>query len=170
MAKKNSLKKTDLQKQIKIKPSLKPWITIGFLVLGVAAYFVFKSIYTLYLIPIDEDKSGWPLYKKYCSSCHGLSGEGQDRHVPKGGLLSDGSLLAPALNGSGNSWKYSNEELFEKIKRGSKVPNSPMMGVEMDVTDEGVELIIHHIKSLWPPLTQKIHENKFSPLKEKKKP
>jgi len=164
MAKKKgntSNKKENSQGITKKSHPLKPLITIGFLTLGVGFYFVIKAIYTLYIMPIDDDKSGWPLYQKYCASCHGLSAEGQDIRQPKGGTYPDGSFIAPALNGLGNSWLSSDEQLFIKIKKGSTIPNSPMMGFEEQLTDEGIYLVIGFFKSKWPALTRQIHENRF---------
>ena len=93
---------------------------------------------------------GADLYAQHCAQCHGPQAQGHpDWQAP-----SDGSFAAaPPLNGTGNDWKRSRQELIAVIKGGvthkDGVPVMPALKTRLSERDIGD--IIVWFQSLWPP-------------------
>jgi len=105
----------------------------------------------------DELSDGKVLFHTYCSMCHGREAVGQDPSRPNGGWLDDGTLIAPALNGTAHAWHHEPELLFSYVKEGSVSSESPMPSFGDDLSDNQVWSIIHYYQSLWPERIRKIY-------------
>jgi len=113
--------------------------------------------------PLMSDKAsdGKVLFHTYCAPCHGSEAIGQDPSSPSGGWLEDGTLIAPALNGTAHAWHHEPDLLFSYVKNGSVSSDSPMPSFGDDLTDDQIWLIIRYYQSLWPERIRKIYLQHF---------
>lgn len=106
-------------------------------------------------------EEGRKLYDKYCSTCHGEKGVGQDPERRAGGFDSNRVPIAPALNGTSHTWHHSPSYLFKYIKQGSIVGNSPMPSFGGELNKHQVLSIISYFQSLWPDKRREYYFKKY---------
>jgi mono/diheme cytochrome c family protein len=104
---------------------------------------------------------GESLYNRYCSPCHGEKAVGQDPASPNGGWRDDGSLIAPALDGTAHSWHHGPELLYDYVKSGSVNPESPMPSFGDRLDDDQIKAIIVYFQSLWPEKIRGLYLQRF---------
>jgi len=109
----------------------------------------------------DKASDGKVLFHTYCSVCHGQEAIGQDPTSPSGGWLEDGTLIAPALNGTAHAWHHGPELLFSYVKNGSVSSDSPMPSFGDELKDDQIWSIIRYYQSLWPERIRKIYLQRF---------
>ncbi len=96
--------------------------------------------------------TGKQAYATHCASCHGRSLQGQplwrmaDEDKPR---------RAPALDGTGPSWRHSDEELFADVKDGHypgvvAAPRSRMPAFRTVMGDDEIMATLAFIKDRWP--------------------
>ncbi len=100
----------------------------------------------------DQVAFGSRIYGRICANCHG---SGLDGQLGWQQPLKDGTRLAPAHNTDGQTWRYSDEELFEAVKLGGEYlkpdgGTSRMPAFKGKLTDEEIWSVIAFIKSNWP--------------------
>jgi len=93
---------------------------------------------------------GAQLFGERCALCHGPEGQGH----PDWQRPSDGAFAAaPPLNGTGNDWKKSRQELAQVIKQGvrRKADKAVIMpSMQGKLSERDVEDILNWVQSLWP--------------------
>ncbi len=92
----------------------------------------------------DQLEMGKQLYEIYCTSCHGLTGDGW-------GINAEHMQTEPADHTeNGEMDKRSDDELFKAIKYGGKsLSKSVLMPKwEGNMTDEQINLLVAYIRSL----------------------
>lgn len=99
---------------------------------------------------VTQIEQGKRTFAQYCAACHGDNGQGQNPKFPGGGTGPGGLLLAPALNGKGHTWHHPDPMLFNKVKGGLQVKNSPMPAFGDTLDDQAIQSVLHYVKSLWP--------------------
>ena len=104
--------------------------------------------------PSDQDQVafGGRVYGRICANCHGAGLDGQLGWQEP---LKDGTRLAPAHNTDGQTWRLSDETLFEVVKFGGDYlrpdgGTSRMPAFENKLTDHEIWSVIAFIKSNWP--------------------
>ena len=92
---------------------------------------------------------GAALYVEHCLQCHGPEGQGHpDWQTPSNGSF----VAAPPINGTGNDWKRSQQELIGIIRRGAKRDNVPVMPAYADrLSNQDIHSILTWLQALWPP-------------------
>ncbi len=93
---------------------------------------------------------GEQLYQTDCAQCHGPQAQGHpDWRTPSNGEFT----AAPPLNGTGNDWKRTREELIHTIKIGAQLPDgTPIMPAwKGRLSDAEINDIVAWFQSLWPP-------------------
>jgi mono/diheme cytochrome c family protein len=92
---------------------------------------------------------GAALYVEHCLQCHGPEGQGHpDWQTPTDGAF----VAAPPLNGTGNDWKRSQQELIGVIRRGAKRNGMPVMPAYAGrLSDQDMINILTWLQALWPP-------------------
>jgi mono/diheme cytochrome c family protein len=101
---------------------------------------------------LDQVAHGSRVYDRICANCHGAKLDGQlGWRKP----LKDGTRLAPAHSAEGETWRHSDEMLFEVVKFGGERlspdgGSSRMPGFEAKLTDQEIWSVIAFIKSTWP--------------------
>ena len=108
-----------------------------------------KTIATV-VVPQELVLAGEEIYTAHCEYCHGLGAIGQKESRPQGGRNQDGTIIAPALNGTGHTWHHPPMMNFLKIKEGSKMANSPMVGFKDRLSDKQIKSVIWFLYSIWP--------------------
>jgi len=98
----------------------------------------------------EQVTQGQKIFQQNCAACHGPAATGQNPKRPKGGMMANGTHLAPALNGTGHAWHHANELLFNTVKHGSMAKDSPMRGFADRLSDEEIVSVLQYVKSLWP--------------------
>ena len=93
---------------------------------------------------------GERLFARDCAICHGKKAIGEDATRPQGGWHQGVGQVAPALNGTGHAWHHPPAHFFEKIKHGTRVENSRMVGWKGRLTDYEILSVIAYFQSLWP--------------------
>jgi mono/diheme cytochrome c family protein len=102
---------------------------------------------------------GAALYAQNCASCHGPGGRGQNPARPSGALVPEREgFIAPALDGRGHCAEHPREELVRIVREGSRVPGSPMIGVQGRLTDPEIRAIVSYLESLWDRRTRNRYE------------
>ncbi len=99
--------------------------------------------------PVPQPISkGETLYQKYCVSCHGERGVGEN---PRDIYATDEyGVIAPPLDDSAHAWHHTDEALVYIILEGSS--RNPRMKSWKDVlTDADARDLVGYIKSLWSP-------------------
>jgi len=113
-------------------------------------------------LPVAEAQpDGKGLFTAYCSPCHGKGAIGEDPASPSGGFRDNGTLIAPALNGTAHAWHHGPEILFGYVKDGSPATESPMPGFSDKLMDDEIWSIIKYYQSLWPERIRKIYEKNY---------
>jgi mono/diheme cytochrome c family protein len=105
-------------------------------------------------------QQGQSLFARNCMPCHGPNGVGQNPAEPNGGYDEHGNLIAPALDGSAHAWHHPDDVLFQWIKHGSALGDSPMRGWEGRMTDEEIWAVIRYFQSLWPARQREIQQQR----------
>lgn len=93
---------------------------------------------------------GGRLYQSDCAQCHGPQAQGHpDWQTPSNGQFT----AAPPLNGTGNDWKRSRQQLIDTIKNGARLSDgTPVMPAwKGRLSDEEIGDIMAWFQSLWPP-------------------
>lgn len=104
--------------------------------------------------------AGEKIYAKECASCHGANLEGQPNWRDKN---PNGRFPAPPHDASGHTWHHPDMQLFELTKYGpAKMVGgghqSDMPGYEDKLSDADIVAVLSFIKSKWPPVVQKRHD------------
>jgi len=89
------------------------------------------------------------LYQADCAQCHGPQAQGHpDWQTPSNGQFT----AAPPLNGTGNDWKRTRQELIDTIKNGARLKDgTPVMPAWKDrLSEEEIEDVMTWFQSLWP--------------------
>lgn len=92
---------------------------------------------------------GAAVFQAHCAECHGPQAQGHP-----GWGYDDGAklILSPPLDGNGNTWKRSRQEMVEMIKTGVRRGNTPVMpSWEGRLSDQQIEDAITWFQALWPP-------------------
>ena len=110
---------------------------------------------------LDQVAFGSRVYSRICANCHGAELDGQLGWEQP---LKDGTRLAPAHSAAGESWRRTDETLFEVVKFGGETlkPDgkvSRMPGFEKKLTDDEIWAVIAFIKSTWPSDIQDAQRN-----------
>lgn len=105
---------------------------------------------------LDQVAFGSRVYSRICSNCHGTELDGQLGWKEP---LKDGTRLAPAHSADGETWRRTDDTLFEVVKFGGKAlkaegETSRMPGFGDNLTDEEIWAVIAFIKSTWPTSVQ----------------
>lgn len=101
---------------------------------------------------LDQVAFGSRVYRNICANCHGTQLDGQlGWREP----LKDGTRLAPAHSTKGETWKLTDDDMFEVVKFGGEAlkpagERSRMPGFETKLTDLEIWAVIAFIKSTWP--------------------
>ncbi len=98
----------------------------------------------------DSVARGGALFQQDCAQCHGPQAQGHpDWRTPSHGLFT----AAPPLNGTGNDWKRSRQQLIDTIKNGARLSDgTPVMPAWKDRLNDGqIADIMAWFQSLWPP-------------------
>lgn len=98
---------------------------------------------------VENLSRGSALYGEHCLQCHGPEAQGHpDWQTPSEGQFA----AAPPLNGSGNDWKRSRQELLAIIQNGASRGGYPVMPAYKDrLSEKDIESIIAWFQTLWPP-------------------
>lgn len=107
-------------------------------------------------------REGEANYLLYCAHCHGYEGGGQAIDVP-GNTARLGMKLVPALDSTGDAWRYADMLLVEVIKNGIQNPldQYPMLGWAAVMNDEQIDNLLAYIK-LWWTDEQRAHQVEVS--------
>lgn len=107
------------------------------------------------LPPLDKEKiaRGQAIYEKYCITCHGKNGVGENPSNPKA-LDEQGNYVAPPLDGSAHAWHHSDDDLADFIASGSP-QNKRMKAWKDTLSANEIRDVIEYIKSLWGPQERK---------------
>ena len=98
---------------------------------------------------------GERIFRTYCASCHGESGEGQPHwNITK----SDGTLPPPPLNGSGHTWHHGDGTLYKQVKLGGDYLDLPgfksgMPAFGAQLSHQEIVDVLAYVKSLWTDLS-----------------
>lgn len=93
---------------------------------------------------------GNSLFDEHCAQCHGPQGQGHpDWQTPSDGRFA----AAPPLNGSGNDWKRSKQDMVKIIRNGVRRVNGEdiMPAFRGRLSDRDIQDVITWYQSLWPP-------------------
>mgnify|MGYP003333047463 CR=1 FL=1 len=92
---------------------------------------------------------GAALYVEHCLQCHGPEGQGHpDWRTPSDGTF----VAAPPINGTGNDWKRSQQDLIGIIRAGAKRNGMPVMPAYAGrLSEEDMVHILTWLQALWPP-------------------
>lgn len=92
-------------------------------------------------------RRGAPLYQKYCQSCHGVRGAGEQLSFS---AYIHREIPAPALDDSQHAWHHGDDDLTAFILNGW--PRTARMPAWKGTLSESqVRDIVAYIKSLWGP-------------------
>jgi mono/diheme cytochrome c family protein len=107
-------------------------------------------------------REGEANYLLYCAHCHGYEGGGQAIDVP-GNTARLGMKLVPALDSTGDAWRYADMLLVEVIKNGIQNPldQYPMLGWSAVMNDGEITNLLAYIK-LWWTDEQRAHQAEVS--------
>ncbi|MGI9435145.1 MAG: c-type cytochrome [Geminicoccaceae bacterium] len=113
---------------------------------------------------LDQVAFGARVYQNVCANCHGADLDGQLGWQEP---MRDGTRLAPAHNTEGQTWRYSDETLFNVVKFGGdqfKTDGSPsrMPAFENRLTDDEIWAAIAYFKSSWPTDVLEAQQNTAS--------
>jgi mono/diheme cytochrome c family protein len=98
------------------------------------------------LVPARVQGGEW-LYQHHCAQCHGADLSGNPAWQTE---LSDGSHLAPPLNGSGRVWQYSEQDVISTIKEGRHLDHPIFMpAFKTTLSDWEISFILTYVKSKW---------------------
>jgi len=92
---------------------------------------------------------GAGVFQAHCAECHGPQAQGHP-----GWGYDDGEklILSPPLDGNGNTWKRSRQEMAEMIKNGVRRGDTLVMPAwKGRLSDEDIEDAITWFQALWPP-------------------
>jgi mono/diheme cytochrome c family protein len=95
---------------------------------------------------------GEAVYLAHCASCHGTRLQGQPKWQEP---LPDGGYPAPPHDGSGHTWRHSDQQLFEATKFGGRFSAAPgsvshMPPFENVLSEDEVWDALAFVKSRWP--------------------
>lgn len=101
----------------------------------------------------DQISQGQQLYSQYCSSCHGVNGEGQFPSAPTE-RDATGRFGAPPHNGNGHTWHHGDAMLIEYVRNGGISLSDPVNWYPMpafgeQLTNEQITLTLAYIKTFW---------------------
>lgn len=107
-------------------------------------------------------REGESNYLLYCAHCHGYEGGGQAIDVP-GNTAQLGMRLVPALDSTGDVWRYADVLVLEVIKNGIQNPldQYPMLGWKAVMNDQQIDNLLAYIK-LWWTDDQRTHHAEVS--------
>jgi len=97
------------------------------------------------------ETDGARLYSEHCSSCHGISREGQPDWKTR---RPDGKLPAPPHDATGHTWHHSDKQLIAIIRDGlativpGYVTDMPAYGSVL--SDAEISAILQYLKDEWP--------------------
>ncbi|UCG38982.1 MAG: cytochrome c [bacterium] len=112
--------------------------------------------------PAPAAPDGESLFASNCSPCHGAKAVGEDpQNNVGGGWREDGSMIAPALNGTAHAWHHGPDLLFRYVRDGSVDPHSPMPAFGDRLTEDEIWSIIRYFQSLWPDRTRALYEQNY---------
>ncbi len=98
------------------------------------------------LIPAHVQGGEW-LYQHHCAQCHGADMAGNPAWQT---TLADGSHLPPPLNGNGNAWNYSEQDMINIIKEGRNLDQPiHMPAFKSTLADWEINFILTYIKTTW---------------------
>lgn len=111
----------------------------------------------------DRVAVGRDVYLRYCASCHGVNGKGQENWQQRDEY---GELPAPPHDTSGHSWRHSDDMLYRMISRGWRDPfnrterlTMPAFGAML--SEQEIRDVIAYLKTLWTD-EQRIYQDKAS--------
>ena len=98
---------------------------------------------------VESITRGAAIFQERCAECHGPMAQGHPDWQPGGrGKV----VVAPPLNGTGETWRRSKQELIDIIKNGVRRNNIPVMPVwKGRLTEQDMEDTIMWFQALWPP-------------------
>lgn len=137
------------------------WPALGLIVIVSAFGLAAWQPWTGAAVPFGNEaevRRGQALFARNCATCHGGAGRGQDPARLGGGVRTDGTAIAPALNGTAHTWHHAPEQLVAVIRDGSPRPGSPMQGWGDRLDDREIRAIVAYLESLWPaPIKARYH-------------
>ncbi|MGI9419173.1 MAG: c-type cytochrome [Geminicoccaceae bacterium] len=136
-------------------------LAVGAIAAGGFWYFQDDAVIPGDASDLDQVAFGSRVYSRICANCHGAELDGQ---LGWQDPLKDGTRLAPAHSTEGETWRRTDETLFEVVKFGgeSLKPDgkvSRMPGFEKKLTDDEIWAVIAFIKSTWPADIQESQQN-----------
>lgn len=115
---------------------------------------------SLTLVPQNVDVGQWH-YEQHCAECHGVDLAGNPAWKT---ALADGSRLAPPLDQTGNTWKYSEQDFSALIKAGRNLDKPiNMPAFKKLLSDPEINYIFQYIASKWD-VNQRNYQAGFSTL------
>jgi mono/diheme cytochrome c family protein len=118
-------------------------------------------------LSVESVMRGARLYQEHCAQCHGPEAQGhpdwENQQV----------AAAPPLNGTGNEWKRSKDEMVAIIKDGARRNNEPVMpGLGERLSQQEIDDIVSWYQALWPidvyDRWQKVNAGTIEPAGPKK--
>lgn len=135
----------------------------GICAIAAGAYWYFQNdtIVPGDATDLDQVAFGSRIYARICANCHGAELDGQLGWEKP---LKDGTRLAPAHSAEGETWRRTDESLFEVVRDGGETlkPDggiSRMPGFSDKLTDDEIWAVIAFIKSTWPSSVQDAQQN-----------
>lgn len=138
-----------------------PGILVVAIVAGAYWYFKEDVVIPGDASDLDQVAFGSRVYSHICANCHGAKLDGQLGWKEP---LKDGTRLAPAHSDKGETWRLSDQKLFEIVKDGGETMKpdggvSRMPGFGKKLTDDEMWAVIAYIKSTWPSDVQEAQQN-----------
>lgn len=134
---------------------------VGASVVGAVWHFQSEMMIPGDATDLDQVAFGSRVYGRICANCHGAGLDGQLGWEEP---LKDGTRLAPAHSTEGETWRRTDETLYEVVKFGGEtlMPDggvSRMPGFGEKLTDDEIWAVIAFIKSTWPTNVQEVQQN-----------
>ncbi len=94
----------------------------------------------------DVLSHGEAVFQQNCAVCHGERAEGEEDWHQRN---PDGTLRAPALDGTAHAWHHPLWQLRDMIRHGGELYDGTMPPFRDELADEEIDAIIAWFQSLW---------------------
>ena len=103
-------------------------------------------------------EQGRQIFERKCAGCHGDLAEGDPNWRRPD---SEGDYPPPPLNGNAYAWRYSLEQLRERIRVGRIREGRPVMKRRLD--DDEIDAVIAYFQSTWDDITYVLWQSREPP-------